>query len=349
MDPENPMTTTPNTRTDRRPATRSARLAATAAAVGCAVLSLAGPVGATTPPATPKPLPISVPKPGPKLPDLDLKHDVGVNHHTAWGFTSNRGDSWSDVTFRSTAKHVVVQISTTKPIWVGDKYTMGAVQPQYLTGKAVAGNIDQLTTDQAYEFQASRDGLKPATQYFVLLNIPGAVGQKANYAAYSFNTKTRYVRMTPLSIHVSDDADHGLRGKGEISFGFRIAPEAGPMTASWWDMWMKESKIDSGDTIDVSKRGYGITTSTRLDHAWYQVQGRENDVDATDWDCAIEGDARGPVQKSDHCYDQAYAEAQVSLPTGRFQGAKSKVITAEVHRSPALVFQVKVLVESWYA
>lgn len=339
----------PTLRSPRRRRVRTLGLVLATTSALAAFGGFAGPARAETPPAPDAAPPLAIPAPSPII-DLPLAEPPpGPNHRQVSAITSKAGDTFADITFRSSSPTVIVQFSKTKPYTVDGKPTVGPVAPVALTGTPVPGNIHALQAEKQYQFKFSPQGLTPHTTYYILYTIHGAkVGQQPNYNSSIVVTKTRYVRATPLSIHVSDDADHGLRGDGEIAFSSRVAPEGNPLGYSNWAKWTKEHKLGSGDDLDVSKAGLGQTVATTSNTAVVQVQGRENDVDPGNY-CAIEGGDAKPEQYSDECYEWSYAEATAKLPTGPYVGAHQQVVEAKVSRSPSLIFQAQVLVETWYA
>ena len=329
---------TANRAARRRAPRRAARFAAVALVLGSVVGGLAGPAHAESPPA-PAPQPqLGIPAPGPIV---DLNYDLGSNQHEILSTTASTGDNYADLTFIANTPNVIVQTSTTKPYLKDGHLTVGAVSPQPLQGVHVG-----LEGAKTWWFHFSRDGLTPGTTYYNLFTLNGVAGQEPNRSTQTFKTKNRYVRSTPLSVHVTSDADAGLKGAGDLTFLFRKAPDANPLAATTWNRWTNTLYIDSGDTRDLSGMNLGETFSTKANTAIFQVQGRENDVQAYD-NCAIEGGENTPKQYSDACYDMAYAQGTAQLPTTRYQGAHKQIIKAVVTRTPALRFEVNILVETW--
>lgn len=324
----------------RRSPRRAARFAAVALAAGSVVGAFAGPALAESPPAPPPGPQIGVPPPGPIV---DLNHDVGENQHKILSTTANTGDNYADLSFIANTPNVIVQTSTTKPYMKDGHLTVGPVSPQPLQGMHVGPE-----GAKTWWFHFSRDGLTPGTTYYNLFNINGIAGQEPNRSTQTFKTKNRYVRSTPLSVHVTSDADSGAKGAGDLQFGFRKAPEANPLAPTFWNRWTGKMYIDSGETRDLSGLNLGETFSTKANSAIFQVQGEENDVQSYD-NCAIEGGEVAPMQYSDACYDMAFAQGTAQLPTSRYQGAHKQVIKAVVTHTPALRFEVDILVETWAA
>jgi len=314
---------------------RAGKIAAVALALSAGLGTIAGPALAESPPA---------PKPQFGLTDKS----PGVNNHQVWDIKTTEGDTWADVTFLADTPGVIVQVGPNKPSWTGDHYTMGAVSPRYLKGTPVASNINGYSLGTNYRFTLPIDGLTPSSYAYVLFTVNGTAQQKPNQDMTTIKTKTRHVRMTPVKIHVSDDADHGLRGKGEISFGFRVAPDAGSLAPSIWGSSTSEVKLSSGADWTVPL-GHGDTVNTKKSTVYVQIQGRENDDDGAFDYCAVEGGTVSPLQQSDNCYDESYAEALVQLPVGRYAGMHSQMAKAVVSRSPNLVFQVDVKVDTWFS
>ena len=155
--------------------------------------------------------------------------------------------------------------------------------------------------------------------------------------------------MTVESVKVVKDGDTGIRGKGEVRFGARIAPDANPANASTWGSWSHEwddyTKASNGDRVTF-RTPLTHTISTTKSTAFVEVQGYENDVDTFD-NCAIEGGAKTGQQYSDKCFDAAVAQASLKLNT-KVGKTTTQYVTVQVYRSPALTFTAVVKVQSWF-
>ncbi len=224
----------------------------------------------------------------------------------------------------------------------------------------VKGNKNSLAgAKTTYKFSKTVAGLKENTGYYSVVNVPVGGGYLPVQQAWHNTTKRRQldrtkaevrkVRMTVDSVKVTKDGDTGLRGKGEVRFGVRLAPDANPMVASNWGSWSHAwddyTKASSGDTVKFGKPlTHTITTSKS--QAYVEIQGYENDVDPLDY-CAIEGGPTTAKQYSDKCFDAAVAQGSLKLVTKK-NGVSTQYVTVKVHRSPALQFTAVVKVESWF-
>ncbi|MCB1262086.1 MAG: hypothetical protein KDB33_17120 [Acidimicrobiales bacterium] len=286
--------------------------------------------------------------PAPQQPKMELAQaEPGKSPHKVSEFASSAGDTWMDVTFRSTAPKVVVQLSTAKPTIGADGTPSLPTNPQYLTGKAVGGGMDQLANSApVYEYKLSREGLTPDTQHYLLVTLPGSGLQTPNYFQTSRATKRRFVKVTPLSVHVIDDADGAFRGAGELYFATRVAPDGDALGFGAWGSWTKELKLNSGASATLPT-GLWQVVQTKQSHAVIQMQGRE--LDGSYGACPWEAGGFAPTTASNSCWDFGVASAVVSGPTGRYQGVDTKVVDVKVGRDPSLKFDAKVRVETWYA
>ncbi len=318
---------------DRRRRRRAARATALLLAAAAGLGAIGSPASADTPPAPAPSLGIATPPPT-RAPSK------------AWGYHDSVGDTWADVSFLSTAPKLILQVSDKQHTWVDGKATMGAVLPQLLFGTPVPGKPGDLATATTYRYTFTREGLLPGTPYYALITMPGGFNQVPSYGTTQFTTKRRYVRMVARKIHVSNDADHGLRGKGELFFGFRTPKDGHPYGLEAFGSWTKEVTLGTGDDLDLTGKGYGDWKETRENTVHVQVQGIEDDRDP--WDALELTDLAKVKQETTVFGDYAYGEAIVALPTGRYEGVRSTIVHADVQRSPELVFQAEVQVDVWY-
>ncbi|MEZ5136650.1 MAG: hypothetical protein R2699_16770 [Acidimicrobiales bacterium] len=129
------LTTGPTAGRSSRRRRHAVRIGGLVLAANSIVGGLAGAAMADTPPA-------------PQQPKMELAQaEPGKSPRKVSEFVSSAGDTWMDVTFRSTAPKVVVQLSTAKPTIGADGTPSLPTNPQYLTGKAVGGGMDQLANN----------------------------------------------------------------------------------------------------------------------------------------------------------------------------------------------------------
>lgn len=265
--------------------------------------------------------------------------------------------------WEATKSFVNMQTSTKKPTMTktGWKFPGAPVQPVVVKGTPLhKGNTASLHGGKSrYAFSKSISGLSERTGYYTVVTVPLGPGYKPVQQAWLTKTKLknanvttpqlRKVQMTVESVKVTKDGDTGIRGKGEVRFGARIAPEANPLAASNWGNWSHNwndyTKADSGDRVTFrTPLTHTITTSKST--AFVEVQGYENDVDSWDY-CAIEGGPTTGQQYSDSCFDAALAQASIKLKTKKGK-ITTQYVTAKVYRSPALQFTATVKVQSWF-
>ena len=327
---------------------------AVAGASFMAAIALAGviPAAAQTPPAPANNGPTSI---GAK-PLVNSGHKL-----TPAGQTS----TWNSITlkWKATKRFVTLQTSTAEPVNTkqGWKFNGGPVQPVIVKGTPVTkgGNSTLSGGKPTYVFNKTISGLDEHTQYYSVATVPLGTGYKPVQQAWGTTTKiknsslttpqVRKVRMTVGSVKVVKDADKGLRGKGEVRFGVRLAPEANPLIASDWGSWSHSwndyTKADSGDTVKF-RAPLVHEIATTKSSAFVEVQGYENDVDAFD-NCAIQGGENTAKQYGDKCFDAAVAQASLKLKTKK-HGVSTQYVTAKVYRGPAPQFTAVGKVESWF-
>lgn len=265
--------------------------------------------------------------------------------------------------WQATKQFTTLQTATSKPVHTktGWKFNGGPVQPVIVKGTPThKGGKDKLTGGKAtYSFSKTITGLQEHTGYYSVATVPTGPGYKPVQQAWLTSTKlkntslatpkVRMVRMTVDAVKVTKDGDTGIRGRGEVRFGVRLAPNADPNQASWWGSWSHKwddyTKANNGDTVKF-RNPLTHTISTTKSTAFVEVQGYENDVDPFD-NCAIEGGENTAKQYSDKCFDAAVAQGSLKLTTKK-NAVTTQYVTAKVYRGPALQFTAQVKVESWF-
>ncbi|MCB1251395.1 MAG: hypothetical protein KDB36_18395, partial [Acidimicrobiales bacterium] len=285
-------------------------------------------------------LPAPVPSPSIALgtdglqPDLGLADVSNVNTGDIWGVQSTSGDVWADVSFVANRPNLVVQFSTTKPTMVNGKLSVGAVAPTALNGTLTP-------TPGQYRYTISREGLTPNTTYYALVTIPGSAGQAPNQETIAVATKTRTVRVWALQAHVSDDADPGLLGKGEIRFGQWIAP-ANVNAPAASTAYTGTMAIGTGDDVALGSSGLFSKVTTAGSTVNVVVQGIEHDGTGF---CPT-GVFSTPTTKALDCGFAAAAIGTATLPTAKYGAKHSQIIHATTTNASGLQFQVSLLVET---
>ena len=333
-------------------ARKSAAITATAAIATVSAFAVSSAATAQTPPAPTNHGPVNLSN----KPLVDSGHKI---NHRGQSSTSNS----VTLKWEATKQYTTLQTSTTKPVKTktGWKFNGGPVQPVIVKGTPThQGGKDTLTGGKTtYSFSKTITGLKEHKGYYSVATVPVGPGYKPVQQAWLTvtkfkngslsTTKVRQVRMTVGSVKVTKDADSGLRGKGEVRFGVRLAPDADPMKASNWGSWSHNwddyTKAGTGDTVKF-RNPLTHTITTTKSTAFVEVQGYENDIDAFDY-CAIEGGPDTAKQYSDKCFDAAVAQGSLKLTTKK-HGVTTQYVTAKVYRSPALQFTAVVKVESWF-
>lgn len=339
------MTTNPLTTTAGAIAT--ATVIAAVGAVGAAATA-----SAQTPPAPTSHGPSSV----------STKPPVNSGHLITPTGQSSTSDSIT-LKWKATKQFVTLQTSTTKPTHTkqGWKFPGQVVQPVVVKGTPLTkGGKNKLTGGKTtYQFSKTITGLTERTGYYSVATLPLGPGYKPVGQAWLTKTtvkhtalttpRVRKVRMSVDAVKVVKDGDTGIRGKGEVRFGVRLAPDANPAVASDWGSWSHNwddyTKASNGDTVKFRSPLVHEITTTKSS-AFVEVQGYENDVDAFD-NCAIQGGPDTAKQYSDKCFDAAVAQGSLKLKT-KSHGMTTQYVEARVYRGPALQFTAVVKVQSWF-
>lgn len=336
----------------RHVAKKSTAITATATIAAVSAFAVSSAASAQTPPAPSNHGPVNLSE----KPLVNSGHKISPIKQLS---TSNS----ITLKWQATKQYTTLRTSTTKPVHTktGWKFNGSPVQPVVVKGtpKHKGGKNNLSSGKTTYSFSKTITGLHEHTGYYSVTTVPVGPGYKPVEQAWLTTTKlknsslatpkVRQVRMTVSSVKVTKDGDTGIRGKGEVRFGVRVAPNANPLEASSWGSWSHNwddyTKADSGDTVKF-RNPLTHTTTTTKSTAFVEVQGYENDIDAFD-NCAIEGGPTPAKQYSDKCFDAAVAQGSLKLTT-KNKGVTTQYVTAKVYRSPALQFTAVVKVESWF-
>jgi hypothetical protein len=199
--------------------------------------------------------------------------------------------------------------------------------------------------DGKNRFTHTFGNLTPGTQYYVLAV---ANGSQTTQRLTQTSTKTQRVEVTVERIKVIDDADNGLRGKGELLF--QVRGTNSPTKASVWGGHYGETKIGSGDAVGLvgSPKAPQHVFTTKDSSFSVQVEGRESDAVTKSAREFCERHYAQPNQKHTarwlneadsgaDCYQFSHAQTGFDLKQGN---AQTK--TFSVARSPELRFEVTV-------
>ncbi len=206
-----------------------------------------------------------------------------------------------------------------------------------------------------YRFTHTVTGTQPSTVYSVLVSVPlsdaflpvqraWTTTTKAPPALPPAQLKSHLVSVKVTQIKVIKDGDTGLRGKGEVSFGVRLAPDAdATIPSNWGDFTHGPDgyfKAKNGQTLNLTNALTHDIVTTK-NKALVEVQGLENDVDVFEGFCPLGAWENVTAREfSDNCYDASVARALVSIPAKK--GSSKQTVTATVPGSPGLSFEAQV-------
>lgn len=323
-----------------------------------------GGIAAPTPTDLPQgPSDIAAPAPAPSAPGGIADAPAVASGATLTDFTVKPIKAFSfTYHWKSNRKTSLFQSSTQQLVKTDGVYSFGkSVKSVTVTGTRIGkGKPGQLAGGApTYKFSHTVTGTQPQTKYFVLVSVPLSSGFLPVQRAWSTTTEaapalppakrqTRIVTAKVTQIKVIKDGDTGIRGKGEVSFGVRLAPDADKTIPSAWGDFSHGPdgyfKAKDGQTIKLSNSlDHEITTTANK--ALVEVQGFENDVDVHENFCPQGSFADAPAREdSDNCYDAAVARVLVDLPGGN--KSSKQTVTAKVPGSPALSFEATVVVTS---
>ncbi len=262
---------------------------------------------------------------------VQMVGSVRTEHHSV--HTITRRTRSLDLDF--TASHVKSFVSiSTSPQIVGSK--LKGSTPVWLTGTKQGAN---------HRFSHTFTNLTPGTTYYVYATVPGI---RPTQRLTETDTKSQQIEVTVEKIKVIDDADKGLRGKGDLLF--QVRGTTSPAKNGAWGSAFGETKIGSGDTVNLkgSDKAPTHTFTTKKSSFSVQVEGRESDWISKSTGEFCERVYNQPGQNhtarwlnsgdsGSECYQFSYAETAFDLDKG-----KSQTKTFSVARTPDLRFEVTV-------
>jgi len=222
-----------------------------------------------------------------------------------------------------------------------------STSPQIVGGKLKGSTPVQISgTKQSdrFRFAHTFDNLTPGTKYYVLAAVSGA---KPTERLTETSTKQQQIDLTVEKITVIDDADNGLRGKGDLLF--QVRGTNAPTKSGAWGIPFGETKIGSGDTVTpTAAKAARHTFTTKKSAFTVQVEGRESDWVGKSEREFCESAYRQPGENhtarwlnsgdsGSNCYQFSYAETGFDLDKGKVQTK-----TFSVARTPDLRFEITV-------
>ncbi len=256
---------------------------------------------------------------------------VRTEHHGV--HTITRRTTGLDLDFTASGGSATVSVSKSSQI-VGSKL-------QGSTAVVVKGTKQ----GDKNRFTHSFGNLTPGTKYYVLAVVNGA---QTTQRLTETSTKSQQVEVTVEKIKVLDDADNGLRGKGELLF--QVRGTTAPTKSSSWGSHYGETKIGSGQTVNLKESPMAPrhTFTTKGSSFTVQVEGQEADWVGKSARYLCEETYNQPDQKHTarwlnkadsgvNCYQFSHAETSFDLKQGNVQTK-----TFQVARSPELRFEVTV-------
>jgi len=254
---------------------------------------------------------------------------VRTEHHGVPTIT--RRTDGLDLDFTASGGSATVSVSTSPQI-VGSK----------LKG-STAVVVKGVPQGDSNRFSHTFSNLTPGTKYYVLTV---ANGNHSTQRLTQTSTKSLQVSVSVDKIRVIDDADNGLRGRGELLF--QVRGTSAPTKSSFWGGHYGERKIGSGSTVALTDNAPRHVFTTKEKSFTVQVEGREADWITKSSRDFCDENYNQPDQKhqarwlneSDSgagCYQFSYAETTFDLAQGYAQKR-----TFMVARSPELRFEVTV-------
>jgi hypothetical protein len=188
--------------------------------------------------------------------------------------------------------------------------------------------------------------LTPGTTYYVLA-APSST--KPTQRLTKTSTKSQQIEVTVEKIKVIDDADKGLRGKGDLLF--QVRGTTTPTKSGAWGSAFGETKIGSGDTVNLkgSDKAPKHTFATKKSVVLRAGRGprvglgrrsRRGEFCESAYRQPGENHTARWLNSGDsgaECYQFSYAETAFDLDEG-----KSQTKTFSVARTPDLRFEVTV-------
>lgn len=259
----------------------------------------------------------------------------------------SKGHSWVDVSFVSSQPAAWVSLG--KSATPAGNHLTGANAIMLHGEKISDGDVPR------FRYMHRFNSLTPGTAYNVLTAVAGNGTQEWDQELLPAPTGQRQVTVSVEKIVVHDDADRGLRGKGELLFQARGT--TAPTKSGSWSNGYGETSIGSGETRTISAaaqpRHQFTTTANQIA---LQVEGRENDAVTKknqQW-CASHYSQPGTnhtarwvnqEESGAGCYQFSYGENAVELPTSHHAGTWTAYREVKVARSPDLRFTATVRIE----
>jgi hypothetical protein len=218
---------------------------------------------------------------------------------------------------------------------------------QILTGVKVAGG-----SAPRWRFSRTWTGLTPTTAYWTEARPSYAGMLPTAVARMIVTTKTKWVTATVTRIVVDNDADAGLRGKGELFFHLRVNKTLDLNEQGHWSQRSPWFSAGNGAALTDFGRGLVFGRAVTGAKALIMVQGVEDDtLPTTRKACHLElfaGNRRATVEDRSLCYNAAYASALVTVPTHAFTGTHVQTTTAIIERGSTLRFTATLRIETRY-
>ena len=261
---------------------------------------------------------------------VQMVGSVRTEHHSA--HTITRRTNALDLDFTASAGSATVSVSTSPQI-VGSKLKGS-------TAVVIKGKPQGDTSRFTHTFA----NLTPGTTYYVLA-VAG--GQHTTQRLTETSTKSQQIEVAVEKIKVIDDADAGLRGKGELLF--QVRGTTSPSKSGAWGNPFGETKIGSGDTVTpTAAKAPRHVFTTKKSAFTVQVEGRESDWVGKSERTFCESAYRQPGENhtarwlnsgdsGSNCYQFSHAQTSFDLKQGK---AQTKTFT--VARTPDLRFEVTV-------
>ncbi len=220
--------------------------------------------------------------------------------------------TWAMLEWTANVPSTTVQVSSSPPTLTNGKWSFANAVYAATAYKQNDAFAEQVT------------GLNPATKYHVILTTPATGNMVSTQALGQFTTLARtQVVVTFNQIHVTDDADGGAKGAGDLWWYFNTT------FAGWSDGWQKSAH--SGDTIQVnfpddpnaSRPVPYKVTGTNVPNAFEVIiQAVEDDT----WGYGDSGcpaydkpNPTFPYEDAESCSQAGYTSKNISLPTFVFE------------------------------
>lgn len=260
------------------------------------------------------------------------------------GHTITRGSDWIEVSFEGHQPNAWVSLGTSATVDDTGRGLSG--------GKTVKVSGTDLSQgpDSRYRYSYRFSKLAVDHPYQLLTSVESSLFEY-DRKLQKISTKPRTVTVAVERIDVHDDADTGLRGKGELLFQARGT--TAPAKVGTWSNAYGETSIGSGQSRNIPAAGQPRhTVTTSADTIAVQVEGREADAVTKSTRKFCESAYNQPDEKHGarwlntgesgaECYQFSFAETMVDLPA-TIAGGGTTVRTIKVSRSPDLRFTAHV-------